>query len=334
MIPTTGDFDQRRRQRLLDEGYFHWIVATLEESIDFWSHNLPANGTEAERKSNAALDCAYDRFCLLLARYTGGDAIEPLRDELEHVVAAYEAFAPLRRLVHEDPDFPPFLFRELDECEVAFQLIGLCYLLHRRDLLPRIAAMQDPFYRGQDTLYEDLLAYELEGRYDVDKWFHDKPYRDLINSFYRDTDEECINDLSRYLDSWYSAMKKTPWHDGHLNQTDKGGTYVGYWAIEAAAATFLLELDDSSYREHLLYPKDLVDFARSFEAGHGAGDSANRLSLRCEAGEACPKSGYWMTPAKAGSRRYFQQGEVMPTVTSDYGSTIWQWDNDQSDPKL
>ncbi|MGS0622403.1 hypothetical protein ACU8YE_05800 [Ralstonia sp. VS2407] len=105
--------------------------------------------------------------------------------------------------------------------------------------------------------------------------------------------------------------------------------------MEAAAATFLLELNDSSYRDHLLYPKDLVDFARRFPSGQDAVvDGAHRHSLRCEAGQPCPKSGYWLTPAKAGSRRSFQLGDVMPEVASDYGTTIWQWDNDQSDPKL
>lgn len=56
--------------------------------------------------------------------------------------------------------------------------------------------------------------------------------------------------------------------------------------------------------------------------------------LRCEGGEFCPKSGYWITPAKSLSRRYFKQGDSMPEVVSDYGTTIWQWDIDQSDPKL
>ena len=62
--------------------------------------------------------------------------------------------------------------------------------------------------------------------------------------------------------------------------------------------------------------------------------SVDSLRIRCEAGQPCPKTGYWITPAKTGSRRCFQQGDLMPTVTSDYGSTIWQWDSDQSDPHL
>ncbi|RYO77269.1 hypothetical protein DL763_010032 [Monosporascus cannonballus] len=62
--------------------------------------------------------------------------------------------------------------------------------------------------------------------------------------------------------------------------------------------------------------------------------SLPHLHLRCEAGHPCTKSGYWITPAKSGSRRFFSQGTLMPEVVSNYGSTIWQWDSDQSDPKL
>jgi Protein of unknown function (DUF3396) len=49
-------------------------------------------------------------------------------------------------------------------------------------------------------------------------------------------------------------------------------------------------------------------------------------TLRCPAGEPCPRDGYWTTPAKTSSRRRFERGEVMPEVVSDYGATIWVWD--------
>lgn len=51
--------------------------------------------------------------------------------------------------------------------------------------------------------------------------------------------------------------------------------------------------------------------------------------LRCEAGETCPREGFWFTPAQANSRRRFKQGEVMPAVSGSYGATIWQWDDRQ-----
>lgn len=58
------------------------------------------------------------------------------------------------------------------------------------------------------------------------------------------------------------------------------------------------------------------------------------VRLRCEASQPCPREGFWFTPAKVGSRRYFKTGDVMPEVGGDYGATIWQWDQNQDPPKL
>lgn len=50
---------------------------------------------------------------------------------------------------------------------------------------------------------------------------------------------------------------------------------------------------------------------------------------RCEAGQPCPREGYWLTPARPNSRRHFKQGELMPDTQSRWGVTIWQWDEQQ-----
>ena len=60
-----------------------------------------------------------------------------------------------------------------------------------------------------------------------------------------------------------------------------------------------------------------------------AAPAAEIARLRCEAGRPCPREGFWFTPARPNSRRAFQQGEVMPDVGGAYGSTIWQWDEQQ-----
>jgi hypothetical protein len=56
----------------------------------------------------------------------------------------------------------------------------------------------------------------------------------------------------------------------------------------------------------------------------------NFTSYRVRAGERCPETGFYFTPAKSDSRRRFEDKEVMPEVSSDYGHTIWQWDPNQS----
>ncbi len=50
------------------------------------------------------------------------------------------------------------------------------------------------------------------------------------------------------------------------------------------------------------------------------------------AGQPCPEAGWWFTPAEPDSRRWFKQGEAMPSVGGDYGQTFWQWSPDQSAP--
>lgn len=53
------------------------------------------------------------------------------------------------------------------------------------------------------------------------------------------------------------------------------------------------------------------------------------------AGQLCPSSGWWFTPAKAGSHRHFSKGDTFPAIeNSDYGATFWQWSPDQSTPRL
>ncbi|MFP3429762.1 type VI secretion system tip protein TssI/VgrG [Paraburkholderia sp. SIMBA_061] len=153
------------------------------------------------------------------------------------------------------------------------------------------------------------------GRVDVDVWFHEI-YRDLINSMYSDTDELGISLVRSYLDKWYPAMSAASWHDGHLkaNTTD-GGAYVGYWAIEAAAAAYLIELDDISLRDHLLYPKDLVDFAREFDAGQQSQSGALGTGpVTVRTGQVCPETGIWKARGHNVPGVLVQKGDRMPEV--------------------
>lgn len=54
------------------------------------------------------------------------------------------------------------------------------------------------------------------------------------------------------------------------------------------------------------------------------------VSIRVLGGEICPKAGYYFSPAKSDSLRWFENGEIMPNFDTQYGLVIWQWDNSQS----
>ncbi|WP_122769751.1 PoNe immunity protein domain-containing protein, partial [Pseudomonas viridiflava] len=114
-------------------------------------------------------------------------------------------------------------------------------------------------------LYEDLLVKLLPNRKDVDQWFHEV-YSDLIRVIYADSKESASTFLKKYCDQWYPAFKQAPWHDTHLQGEE--GNYVGYWAIEAGATAFLYNIDDSKI-DHIVYPKDLVEYARNYQRANG-----------------------------------------------------------------
>ena len=46
-------------------------------------------------------------------------------------------------------------------------------------------------------------------------------------------------------------------------------------------------------------------------------------------GESCHADGFYFTPARPRSRRFFNRGEIFPGFDAAYGKTIWQWDESQ-----
>jgi len=61
--------------------------------------------------------------------------------------------------------------------------------------------------------------------------------------------------------------------------------------------------------------------------------TTDRSGLRCEAGQLCPRTGWWITPSGAGTaggRQHFTAGTVMPSLGNPGWVTIWQFDDNQS----
>ena len=326
----TGSFEQQRRQQFLTQPYWSAHSRWLSDSVRLWRSELPHGDTEEQRRSLAAALVASDAYELLSLRYTAGAPFEELRRDLNEVVEAYERYQQALGVYEQSPQMSPLGLDQLGDYERAMQILGLCILLHRPDLLKRMAALIDPGYKGEDTLYEDLLAFYEPGRIELDEWYHEKPYTTLVHAMYEQDKAEAARKLKVYCDEWYASFKYVPWHDGHLRIDGTEGDYFGYWAFEAGAVALLYDIDDSGIT-HMVYPRDLVAWSRAnrrlkeLEAGQpGEG-------LRVEAGQPCPREGWWLTPAKADSRRHFLQGEVMPAFTTDYGATIWQWDEHQQE---
>ncbi|VVM70690.1 PoNe immunity protein domain-containing protein [Pseudomonas viridiflava] len=311
-----------RRQKFLTEKRYENFLSSYKKSFVFWEDKLfQAESPEQEKSVRAKyFQSLYLRRILML--YTAGEEISNLPASLETLIESYETLQREQAKYEKIDNISPLTIDDwVDEYEECLQVISLCILLHRTDLLNRFVRLIDNAgYAATDTLYEDLLAKVLPDRNDVDQWYHDV-YTLLIQAIYTEEKSEASQLLSKYCTNWYPAFKQASWHDSHSDGDE--GSYVGYWALEAGAIAFLYGIDDSKI-DHMVYPKDLVEYARNYNGE--AGSQINRIV----AGEPCSKTGYWFTPAQANSRRHFQQGEIMPSISdSTWGDTLWYWSGEE-----
>lgn len=309
-----------RRQKFLSEKLYANLCAHFDGVEDFWKENAMEADSPEQEASLKARHLQVAVLDKLILTYTAGAPIETLIPMLELLVEKYEIYQEALSHYEQKPTISPLSIDDwLDEYEECVQVISLCILLQRTDLLKRFARLIDNAdYSGDDTLYEDLLRKILPNRQDVDLWYHDV-YTSLIRAVYVEDKKESSQLLKKYCDEWYPAFEQAPWHDSHLNWGDEG-SYVGYWAFEAAAIAFLYNIDDSKV-DHMVYPKDLVAYARNSSPA----PNATQIG-RVEAGQPCPRAGYWFTPAQNNSLRLFKQGELMPAIdASNWGDTLWYW---------
>lgn len=312
----------KQRQKFYSENQYRNFLKEYNEVLELCKTIRFESDSPEEEASLRAGHLQNLLLDKIFASYTAGEDIESLIPLLEELIEKYEIWQKNLAISEAIPNISPLSIEDWpDQYEECVQVISLCILLHRPDLLIRFVHITDNAgFAGDDTLYEDLLKKVLPGRHDVDQWYHDV-YTLLIQATYSDSKENASKLLSNYCKQWYPAFKHAPWHDTHL-QGEKG-SYVGYWALEAGAIAFLYGIDDSKIN-HMVYPKDLVEYARNQKPTNAAEIS------RINAGQPCSKTGFWFSPAHADSRRHFNQGEIMPKFDeSSWGDTIWYWSGEE-----
>ncbi|MCZ2995750.1 MULTISPECIES: PoNe immunity protein domain-containing protein [Acinetobacter] len=259
--------------------------------------------------------------------YSAGLTVEELADFFPKVVEYWQLYAKHHINFHQSSECDGHLVPHLElitsEYWEALQLVCFSILFAQPEHLKTIMEILAYENDEQDALLDKLVSPWLPDREISEVYLRQLPYRKLEKVFTADEAHRPAL-MSAYMDEWYGASKREPYHDRH-----KSSQFPGYWSLEAAAITVILRIDDSSYRDKPYYPKDLVDYARSQymvldEHGNIEGE-ANRL--RCEAGQSCPQSGEWYSPANDMQKRYFNQGEIMPEIKDNsWGETIWYLD--------
>ena len=319
------DFVESGRQPLLNEGSYQNMLEWLKDDVEVLREKL-AEPTDDPRDTVAGLTaCAYRYWNTFQLRLTGGDNLASLAPYLTQVVDAFEDVALALNDVPEAHYYPPFVLNDMIDTYVDYlNLLSAAVLLHREDLIPRIFSLiEETDYDGSDAVIEMLLSFYLPDRPKMDFHFW-KPYTPLFNAITQQDPIERAKGMEKFVKSWYKSMKGVAHFWGKHEQIEPDFTpYFGYWAMCSAAFTYLYDLDDTGYRDEMVYPKDMVDFARSMPRQPVTLEDGREI-LRVLGGQACPTAGTWLSPAKPDSARHFKKGEAMPVFDSGYGLTIWQ----------
>ncbi|MYN04489.1 DUF1911 domain-containing protein [Pseudoduganella sp. DS3] len=332
---TEIDFNRLRRQPLIGEQSYLSMLEWFKDDLEELREKL-AEPTDDPRDIVAGLTaCAYRYWNALQLRMTGGDDVASLAPYLTQVVEAFEDVAVALNDVPEEQYYPPFVLNDMIDTYVDYlNLLSAAVLLHREDLIPRIYELiAETDYDESDAVIETLLSFYLPNRPKMDFHFW-KPYTPLFNAINQQDPAERAKGMEKFVKNWYKSMKGVAHFWGKHEQIEPDfSPYFGYWAMCAGAFTYLLNIDDSKYRDEMVYPKDMVEYARS-QPRNSVELEDGTLILRVLGGQACPMAGYWFSPAKPDSARHFKKDEIMPVFDSAYGLTIWQLEKPDEIPDL
>ena len=220
----------------------------------------------------ALFNQSLDRISL---EYTAGASIEELKGLLyPAAVDAFEAWcvASDEWYFNRHPDErgeplnTPIEIGDASSYLDLLRLLSLGVLFHEDGHLRRIAKILAVHRKNEpDTVIEELLYRFIPNAKEVDAVHHFDLYDHLISAAWSQG-EKSAEHMTKFLNAWYKYFEGAHWHNAHLrfgeSETSPDlSNYYGYFAWEAAAMVYLYDLDDSAYRNHVLYPKDLVDWA-------------------------------------------------------------------------
>ncbi|MEG0030160.1 PoNe immunity protein domain-containing protein [Acinetobacter sp.] len=198
---------------------------------------------------------------LIIYSYSAGLPVKELSEYFPNVIEYWQLYAKHHINFHKssecDGHLVPHLELIADDYWEALQLVCFSILFGQPEHLPTILDILAYENDEQDALLDKLVSPWLPEREISAVYLRQLPYRKLDKVFAA-KEEDRPKLMSQYLDEWYGASKREPYHDRH-----KSSFFPGYWSLEAAAVTVILRIDDSSYRDKPYYPKDLVDYARS-----------------------------------------------------------------------
>lgn len=248
------------RDSIKNEAYFDEWIPFAENSIKKREDDLVNKPLKPYGRVLQASFIGQKLSSLIVMRYSRGDDIAALRDDVEHLLAALEQVRTFCDALPPDEQKDRVQYERLSFDRYLYFFLSLCFVVcldMGEDYIRRMLAVIGN--AGKDALL-DRIAVKLgdHARPLAEAPLFAKQYTLLFQAL--DAPEEDRPALVRkFLDGWYKGNRnRAAWYDNHKGE-DTG--YVGYWCFEAALVVKLFGIDDTTFRTHQYYPADLVHHA-------------------------------------------------------------------------
>jgi len=275
-ILTVDDFQSMKREPLLGYDDYEDEAVHLSSAIPIGRRNLTSPewlaGRDDGKKMRASSTLASLSVDFLTLSYSAGANLAELRAFYPSVLQAWLMHEKYDLAYDQSPDGASYTTATYallgDEFEVVNRMVCFGILLGWGEEMPHLARIIEYKNPSMDGMLERILSYYVPDRdVTISECTRHLPYFKTLKIF-NAAPEARPQLMAEYLDDWYAASRREPYYDSHK----RGPGFTGYWSWEAAAITFLLDIDDSSYRSAEFYPADLVDFARRIEFDEKSND--------------------------------------------------------------
>lgn len=251
------------RDKVKDKGYFEKFLTEKNELITSNENALLSGGVAESKVERAKFRNFGFRLESLVAKYSKGDSIESLKESISEIIRRLpDESDPINTKVKKRVGKETVYLGQymVEPYERMLRLLSLAYLLDVSDTdFETVVGIID-----RDNIRDNLYEFIIKARFPDRIQTGDEEYdsKSVILKVYKNLREAAIgSDLSeaaKYVGEFLEKNfyhKYTGFYDFHKSKID---LYYGYWSFESAAVVKIMGLDDSSFRDHEYYPKDLV----------------------------------------------------------------------------